>query len=109
MTELDAIRDRHVPWTEDVDVPTYCAYERVRWPCDTATVLAALDEADAMYDDAVSLALSARKQAEAREARLREAARYVVQLGNQPGMDDDEWEQAMTALEAALASPEAET
>lgn len=35
-------------------------------------------------------------------AALREAASEVVRLGNQPGMDDDEWEAAMTALERAL-------
>lgn len=38
-------------------------------------------------------------------ARLRaieRAAMYVAQLGNQPGMDDEEWEGAMTALEEAL-------
>ncbi len=33
---------------------------------------------------------------------LREAAQEVVRLGNQPGLDDDEWEAAFTALEAAL-------
>ena len=33
---------------------------------------------------------------------LFEAAVEVVRLGNQPGMDDDEWEAAMVALETVL-------
>jgi hypothetical protein len=33
---------------------------------------------------------------------LREAAVEVVRLGNQPGMDDAEWETAMSALESVL-------
>lgn len=41
-------------------------------------------------------------RAEAALAVLRGAASEVVRLGNQPGMDDDEWEAAMTALEEAL-------
>lgn len=39
---------------------------------------------------------------------LRLAARYVVQLGNQPGFDDDEWEQAVDALAAAVDALESE-
>jgi len=38
---------------------------------------------------------------------LEEPARYVLQLGNQPGHDDDEWEQAMADLEAALSTVDA--
>ncbi len=34
--------------------------------------------------------------------RLQEAATELVRLGNQPGLDDDEWEAAFTALEEAL-------
>lgn len=35
-------------------------------------------------------------------AQVRVAATEVVRLGNQPGMDDDEWETAMSNLEVAL-------
>lgn len=35
------------------------------------------------------------------EEGLRAAAAEVIRLGNQPGMDDAEWEAAMTALEEA--------
>ena len=36
-----------------------------------------------------------------RWSALLDAAREVVRLGNQPGLDDDEWEAAFTALEEA--------
>ena len=36
---------------------------------------------------------------------LYDAAVEVLRLGNQPGLNDDEWEAAMAAMEAALAAP----
>ena len=33
----------HIAFSEDVDVPTICAFDRVRWPCHTSV---ALKEAD---------------------------------------------------------------
>lgn len=52
-TDLDVIRERHYPISSISDhlgtrtIEPECAFEdcKQRWPCDTAVVLAALDEA----------------------------------------------------------------
>ena len=57
MTDLDAIRARHVLYARDPtikrteDDPAWCAACEDPWPCDTAQVLAALDAARADADE----------------------------------------------------------
>lgn len=64
-------------------------YEDDAWERDAATILAN----DSQY----------LTPAEAERARaIEDYALEVVRLGNQPGMDDDEWEAAFTHLEGAL-------
>ena len=63
-------------------------------------------DADGFYDPVTLTPLQPAAPAEGlsigRMNDLIDAAKYIVQLGNQPGFDDEEWEQAINALEAAL-------
>ena len=85
MSDLDAIRSEHVicgpkPGASCPPGP-HCTTDLLSWPCDTAIVLAALDERTRQRDGArVSAAASqaALDAALARERRLREAAQDAV-------------------------------
>jgi len=83
MTDLAAIRARHVESkVKGVVGYTVCYAEGTDWPCDTAIVLAALD-------DTVNWDLYGQLQAaEAREARLRAALSRVTDV---PLTDVDDW------------------
>ena len=102
---LDAIRARHVEVKPRVPNVPWCTGCQQPWPCDTATVLAALDEAPptARYMEALTRA----DVAEAREARLRAAlADFLIWWDMPPFLTDDaRLSEDVAALRAAL-SPE---
>ena len=87
MPDHDPIRARHY------EIGTgrngrFCATDLEPWPCDTATVLAALDEAPptARYMEALTRA----DVAEAREARLRAAiSDFIIWWDMPPFLTDD--------------------
>jgi hypothetical protein len=88
MTDIDAIRARHVPMTvndiakDGMHVSTEMCSRDGIWPCDTATVLAALDcerEVSRSLGGAAVQNAQDLAAAEAREARLREALTAVLQ------------------------------
>ncbi len=82
--DLDAIRARHVRLPGDGTMAPegtdYCGLDLVSWPCDTAVVLAALEERVTFDEelrrrmDAVRPLRAKLDAAEAREAKLREAS-----------------------------------
>lgn len=78
---IDAIRARHVRVPGGGNTPSevdYCDLDFTSWPCDTATVLAALDEETANRKKQRVTHATTRvrlRAAEAREAALRAALR----------------------------------
>jgi len=104
MPDHDPIRARHVPRQHPIGLfPDTCDYCSQPWPCDTATVLAALDEAPptARYMEALTRA----DVAEAREARLRAALQSLMDHYATPYVEHPDGDGCWEAAEAAL-SPE---
>lgn len=100
MTDLDAIRARHV----EANVKGWCVNEPRPWPCDTAVVLAALDKMDE-YAKGIRALLTtsdaALDAALARERRLREAAQLAADDPDTP----DAYRQRLRAALAETPEP----
>jgi len=113
---LDGIRARHVEvkWPPRVPNVPWCTGCQQPWPCDTATVLAALDEwreVNEVHLIEAELRIheseAALRAAEAREARLRAAiSDFIIWWDMPPFLTDDaRLSEEVAALRAAL-SPE---
>jgi len=92
MPDHDPIRARHY------EIGTgrngrFCATDLEPWPCDTATVLAALDDCNevrGIYVQSLDAMATERNEAEARETRLRAAiSDFIIWWDMPPFLTDD--------------------